>query len=210
MKTETHDINTSTAAAQAAAELTNNAELRAAVNELAQIQIVISEAQARQAAAAEAAKLAFAEATAPHQARSVALFASIEKYARAHRAELFPMKGQKETKTHKVLNHLLQFRAAVIVDAPSDAAARIIGEVDELQDTASQLMDAGLDDQVAELRNVARCLSLLLRKPPAEFDKEAFHALPEPSIARRCLAGIGITASTVETFKIAFKFTPEA
>ena len=214
--TATHDINTS--AAPAAPDIADQTELRSVIHTLAQKQLILDEAGAAMKARIETAKKAFADATAETAAEITADFARVVKFAAEHRAELFPMKGKKQAKTFKVLSHELQYRCSDSVQAPPDAA-KVIANLIKLNEF--EISNLGMCDESVRIAQVIAELETLLRHPEPEMNKDAVHSLKDRakaqeaedfSAAQRAMELLqeeGIQVATEETFKIAFKFTPE-
>lgn len=186
--TTTEDINTT---GITAAAIKDDKQLCDVVYEIAELQLTLNSAQAEMQARVEAAKKAFADATAEHAEKVKQLFASVETYAARHRDRLFPEKGGKRSKTFKVLSHKLQYRSSDQVKAPSNAV-EIIKQL--IQNT-----DKG------PLRGV---LNGVVRYPEPELNKDAVKTLP-PGEARDLLHAHGITIQQLETFKLAFSFAPD-
>jgi hypothetical protein len=214
--TTTHDINLS--AAPAAPEIANETELRSVIHALAQKQLILDEAGAAMKARIELAKKAFADATAETAAEITADFARVVNYAAKHRAELFPMKGKKQMKTFKVLSHELQYRCSDSVEAPEDAAKVITNLI---RSSEMNICNLGMGEHALQIAQVIAELETLLRHPEPEMNKEAVHSLKDRAKAQEAedfsaaqaafdlLTENGISVITEETFKIAFKFTPE-
>ena len=214
--TATHDINTS--AAPAAPDIADQTELRSVIHTLAQKQLILDEAGAKAKAAIETAKKAFADATAETAAEITADFARVVKFAAEHRAELFPMKGKKQAKTFKVLSHELQYRCSDSVEAPPDAA-KVIANL--IKASEMNICNLGMGAHSLQIAQVIAELETLLRHPEPEMNKDAVHSLKDRAKAQEpedfnaakeaaeLLEANGIKVVTEETFKIAFKFTPE-
>jgi phage host-nuclease inhibitor protein Gam len=168
----------------------------------ASLQLMLNEAEARQQAQAEAAKMAYDEATREHAERIAEIFAGIEAYCAANRDRLFPLKGKKRSKTFAVLQHKLQYRSSESVEAPKDAATRIQRM---LSDVVSELATPGLTtEREGELQVLEQTLKSLIRQPEPELNKDNVKALSEVLPAE-----LEIKVTTAETFKLAFTFTPE-
>lgn len=186
--TTTEDINTT---GITAAAIKDDKHLCDVVYQLAELQLLLNSAQAEMQARMEAAKKAFADATADKAEKVKELFASVEAYAAEHRDRLFPEKGGKRKKTFKVLSHKLQYRSSDQVKAPANAVEII-----------KQLMQ---NTDNGPLRGM---LNGVVRYPEPELNKDAVKTLPAGE-ARDLLHAHGITIQQLETFKLAFSFTPD-
>lgn len=175
------------------------------VYNLAAAQLLINAAEAEMQATVEAAKHAFATATEPLTSSVKGLFAGIEAYATANKDRLFPIKGKKRSKTFKVLQHALQYRSSEQVKAPANAVALIKSMILNSEVNIMNLGECAASTQIAA---VIQKLEGLIRQPEPELNKDAVKALTEEALIDY-LASHGITVETLETFKLAFAFTPE-
>ena len=202
------DINTTQAAP--ALTITDDRHLCHVVYLLASHQLLINGAEAAMQAKVEAAKKAFADATAPIAEELKSLFAAVEIYAAANKARLFPVKGKKQSKTYKVLQHELKYRSSSAVEAVTNAAEMIgrMIEIADAWDSPDGLWNGIPKDEVRD------ALKALLRQPPTELDKDALLSQHEAKTPlSEALLGYlhlnGIRVKTSETFKLAFTFTPD-
>jgi phage host-nuclease inhibitor protein Gam len=177
--------------------------LTAVVSRLANLQLIINAAETQQQAKIEAAKTAFAEATADVQKEIKELFAAVERYCETHRDELFPCKGGKRKKTFAVLQHVLQYRSSTAVTAPGDVVEIIQGKIAAidfiLQSTRSS------SEEETQLNNQRQQLESLLRVQAPELNKDRAKAIASTELAK----DLGIQLVTTETFKLSFTFTPQ-
>jgi phage host-nuclease inhibitor protein Gam len=182
--------------------IADDMQLTEFVFKAASLQLMLNEAEARQQAHVEAAKMAYDEATREHAERIAEIFAGIEAYCAAHRDRLFPLKGKKRSKTFAVLQHKLQYRSSESVEAPKDAVTRIQRM---LSDVVSELATPDLTtERERELQALEQTLKSLIRQPEPELNKDNAKALTELIPAE-----LEIKVTTAETFKLAFTFTPE-
>lgn len=197
------DIDTQQAAP--ALTITDDKHLSDIVFALASKQLLINAAETDMQARVEAAKKAFADATAPISEEITTLFAAVEAYANKHKDRLFPLKGGKRKKTFKVLQHALQYRSSDQVKAPANAV-QIIKSI--ILSSEVNIMNLGDCDAATQIAAAIQKLEACIRRPEPELDKDAVKALADKELVDH-LAEHGIKVETVETFKLAFAFTPE-
>lgn len=201
---ENIDINT--AEITPALTITDDKQLCDIVYDIASKQLVINAAEAEMQAKVEAAKKAFADATEPLTSQIKMQFAAVETYAEAHKDRLFPVKAGKRKKTFAVLEHKLQYRCSEQVKAPSNAVMVIKAIIWDLECEAQKhnWEGYGTPDHEAAIS----ALETLIRQPEPELNKDAVKSLCHAE-ARRILNENGIKLETLETFKLAFTFSPE-
>lgn len=175
------------------------------VYDLASQQLVINAAEAELQAKIEAAKKAYADAIGPKAEDIKTKFAAIEAYAEKHKDRLFPMKKGKRVKTFQVLSHALQYRSSDQVKAPANAVSIIKAIIFNAE---AEIMSLGECEHSTHLAGVVQQLEALIRQPEPELNKAAVQACTD-KVVRDYLAAHGITVETLETFKLAFKFTPD-
>jgi phage host-nuclease inhibitor protein Gam len=175
------------------------------VFEIASKQLVLNAAEAEQQAKIEAAKKAFADATSDITNEIRAKFAAIEGYAAKHKDRLFPVKGGKRKKTFNILQHALQYRSSDQVKAPS-YAVMLIKRI--ILNTEVSIMNLGECEHSTHLAGVIQQLEAMIRQPEPELNKEAVKACTD-KVVKDYLSTHGISVETLETFKLAFAFTPE-
>lgn len=202
--TTTKDINTA-ALQLPAIIIADDKALCDLVHEAASIQLVLNGAEAKQQAAVEAAKKAFADATREQSERINAIFAAIETYAAANRDRLFPKKGSKQAKTFAIMQHKLQFRSSDAVEAPTDAV-EIINRLKHALAVEMAGLEGGLW-QGLNRDQMEDAFEALIRCPAPELHKDAVKSASKP--VRETLAAYGIKVTTSETFKLAFTFSPD-
>lgn len=185
--------------------IADDAELRALVYDTGRKQLILNEAAAVMQSAIEQAKKAYSDATAETTQEVTQAMARIERYAAAHRDRLFPKKNGKPTKTHKILDHELQYRTSTQVQAPENAA-QIIKAI--ILQSEVEIMNLGECEASTKIAAGIALLERLIRQPEPELNKDAVKALEDAEL-RDLLAAHGIRAETLETFKLAFKFKPE-
>lgn len=175
------------------------------VFEMASKQLLLNAAEAEQQAKIEAAKKAFADATGDITTEIRAKFAALEAYAAKHKDRLFPVKGGKRKKTFPVLAHKLQYRSSEQVKAPANAVLIIKGIIFNAE---AEIMSLGPCEHSTHLAGLIQQLEALIRQPEPELNKDAVKACSD-KVVKDYLAAHGITVETLETFKLAFAFTPE-
>lgn len=208
----TQDIDATTAAP--ALTITDDKHLCDIVYQLASKQLVINAAEAEMQAQVEASKKAFADATETLTGEIKKLFAAVEAYAAANKDRLFPVKGDKRKKTFAVLQHKLQYRSSESVEA-CDNAAEVVLEllrsgIEYLRDKpGGEWNGLGVDD-------IKAAFKALIRQPAPELDKDAVKDLLKDAAVNEGIKALaetlhlhGIRVKTLETFKLAFTFTPE-
>lgn len=189
----------------------NDQHLSDVVHALASKQLALNEAEAKVAGRIELLKKAFSDSTAETAAELKAGLEAIEAYAKTNRDRLFPVKGKKQVKTHKVLDHKLTYRSSTAVEAVSDAAESIskMVEVAEKWNAPDGLWNG------IHKTDLAAMFRSLLRTPPQELSKERLLAMHEDDTPadRHVLEYLhlnGIRVKTTESFKVSFNFKPEA
>lgn len=175
------------------------------VFQMASQQLVLNAAEAEQQAKIESAKKAFADATSDISNDISAKFAAVEAYAAKHKDRLFPVKGSKRVKTFKVLQHELQFRSSHQVKAPANAVM-VLKSI--ILNSEVEIMNLGPCEHSTAIAAMISRLERLIRQPDPELNKDAVKA-EEDAWTRDLLATHGITVETLETFKLAFAFTPK-
>jgi hypothetical protein len=115
------------------------------------------------------------------------------------------VKGQKRVKTFKILQHSLQYRSSDQVMAPSNAVLAIKSII---LNTEVAIMNLGECEHSTHLAGVIQQLEKMIRQPEPELNKDAVKACTD-EVVKDYLATQGITVETLETFKLAFAFTPE-
>lgn len=175
------------------------------IHEMAKEQLKVNEAEAKMQAAVEDAKKQYEAAISPHTGLIATLFTSVANYAKQAIDTLFPKsKGGERKKTYPVLGHKLQLRSSSSIEAPEDIVQLIIDDLKKMVRT-----NPG-NEPSPEQRKREIMLAKLLRQPPLELNKDAAReALKDPEAAK-VLAELGIKETSIETFKVAFKFTPES
>lgn len=211
MSTHIQDIDT--AAAPEAAPITDLIGLTQTVARMASLQLILNGAEAQLQARVEAAKAAFATATQEHAEEIRTLFAAVERYCEQHKDELFPVKGGKRRKTFAILQHALQYRSSVSVEVPPgiDAVGLIRNEISQLEREVNEAYQHTGETPPAErvrLLELINALQAMIRQPAPEVNKEAVAAAWVP-FAADILRATGIRLVERETFKLAFKFTPD-
>lgn len=204
------NIDIDTSATPPDITIADDKQLCDVIYDLAQKQLIINAAEAKQQAAIEAAKKAFADATAPLTDDIKTLFAAVETYATSNKDRLFPVKGKKRSKTFKVLAHKLQYRSSTSAEAPANA----VSVVHQMLQIVQQYDAPDGNWNGIPLDQVVCALEGLLRQPPQEINKdEIIRLCTSEDAASKALAGYlhlhGIRAKETETFKLAFAFTPE-
>lgn len=185
-------------------------QLTELIFDMASKQLVLNAAETEQQAKLEAVKKAFADATGGIVEDIRAKFAAVEAYAAKHKDRLFPVKGGKRKKTFPVLSHKLQYRSSEQVKAPADVISIIQNLINRLQESIeSQKLatDQGESFYHAEQAFIST-LRGLIRQPEPELNKDAVKAISDNTV-KDYLAAHGITVETLETFKLAFAFSPE-
>lgn len=199
------NIDIDTKQAPPAITITDDKHLCDVVYQLASKQLVINSAEATMQSQVEAAKHAFAKATEPLSSEIKSLFAAVEAFATKHRDRLFPVKGKKRSKTFKVLQHALQYRSSEQVKAPANAVTLIKSMI---LNSEVNIMNLGECEASTQIAAVIQQLEGLIRQPEPELNKDAVKEITDDEV-KDYLAAHGITVETLETFKLAFAFTPD-
>lgn len=199
------NIDIDTQEAPPALIIQNDKQLCDVVYALASKQLIINSAEAEMQAKVEAAKKAFADATEPITSEIKALFAAVEAYAETNKDRLFPVKKGKRVKTFPVLAHKLQYRSSDQVEAPANAAHVVENLIAFFE---RQLEDIQSPDDEIKTRQLLESLYFLIRQPEPELNKDAVKTLNHAD-AINLLQAHGIRIKTLETFKLAFTFSPE-
>jgi phage host-nuclease inhibitor protein Gam len=199
------NIDIDTHQAKPGLTITSDKHLSDIIFDLASKQLLINAAETDMQARVEAAKKAFADATAPISSEITTLFAAVEAYANEHKDRLFPLKGAKRKKTFSVLQHALQYRSSDQVKAPANAVLIIKTMIFNLEVEIQQL---GQCEESTRKARIIQLLEGIIRQPDPELNKDAVKALADKELVDH-LAAHGIKVETVETFKLAFAFTPE-
>jgi phage host-nuclease inhibitor protein Gam len=199
------NIDIDTAQAAPALTITDDKHLCDVVFQIASRQLLINSAEADMQARVEAAKKAFADSTEPLATEIKDLFAAVEAYATRHKDRLFPLKGGKRKKTFSVLQHALQYRASKQVAAPANAVSIIKALIFNLEADIMALGECEASTRKAALVSV---LESLIRQPDPELNKEGVKVITDTELVNT-LAAHGIQVTDVETFKLAFAFTPD-
>jgi phage host-nuclease inhibitor protein Gam len=197
------DIDTTQAAP--AITIKDDKQLCDVVYKLASAQLLINSAEADLQAKVEAAKKAFADATGPIAKEIAEGFAAVEIFATANKDRLFPIKGKARAKTFKVLAHRLQYRSSEQVKSPANAV-NVIKAI--IFNAEAEIMSLGECEHSTHLAGIIQQLESLIRQPEPELNKDAVKACSD-KVVKDYLAAHGITVETLETFKLAFAFTPE-
>lgn len=197
------DIDTTTA--PPALIIQDDKHLCDVVYQLASRQLLITSAEAELQAKVEASKKAFADATEPLTSEIKTLFAAVEGYAAANKDRLFPVKAGKRKKTFAVMQHKLQYRSSDVVKAPANAVMLIKSMI---LNAEVEIMNLGKCKASTKIAAVIGQLEGLIRQPEPELNKDAVKEISDAEVTDY-LAAHGITVETLETFKLAFAFTPE-
>lgn len=197
------DIDTTTA--PPALIIQDDKHLCDVVYQLASRQLLITSAEAELQAKVEASKKAFADATEPLTSEIKSLFAAIQDYAAENKDRLFPVKGGKRKKTFAVMQHKLQYRSSDVVKAPANAVMLIKSMI---LNAEVEIMNLGKCKASTKIAAVISQLEGLIRQPEPELNKDAVKEITDAEVTDY-LAAHGITVETLETFKLAFAFTPE-
>lgn len=176
------------------------------IHEMAKEQLKVNEAEAKMQAAVEDAKKQYEAAISPHTGLIATLFASVASYATKAIDTLFPQsKNGKRKKTYTILGHDLQLRQSSSIEAPADIIDRIAMMRANI---TLQYMNGEIEIEAVNTRDAI--LDGLLRQPPAELNKDFAREALKDAAQAAVLAELGITSETTDTFKVAFKFTPES
>lgn len=197
-------IDIDTTQAVPALTITDDKHLSDVVYDLASKHLIINAAEAELQAKVEAAKKAFADATAPLAKEVAEGFAAVEAYAAKEKNRLFPVKAGKRKKTFNVLAHKLQYRSSDQVKAPANAVTLIKALI---FNTEAVIMQLGQCEESTKQAAKIQTLEALIRQPEPELNKEAVKGITSDWI-KDDLAAHGISVETLETFKVAFTFTP--
>lgn len=183
------------------------------IHEMAKEQLKVNEAEAKMQAAVEDAKKQYEAAISPHTGLIATLFTSVASYAKQAIDTLFPQsKNGKRKKTYTILGHQLQLRSSSSITAPEDIILDLLNLANQRRiDSATLFATPDADHAYAEqLRAEAVKFESLIRTPAPELNKEAAtELLKDPDIGPT-LEAYGIKSETTDTFKVAFKFTPES
>lgn len=199
----THDIATPPAE-ETARRIADTKELADVIYEMARDQLILDAAAAKMQSTLEAAKKAYDEATRPITEKQAANLAAVEKFATEHRDTLFPLKGNKRTKTYNVLDHALKLRSSESIITPEGDADTI---VDEAIKRWKRAPGARTDE---EHKAMIDALLTLLNQQPPTWDKDQAKRLlkqPEGETIRQLT---GLALQEQETFKVEFRFSPAA
>lgn len=176
------------------------------IHEMAKEQLKVNEAEAKMQAAVEDAKKQYEAAISPHTGLIATFFTGVANYAKQAIDTLFPKsKGGERKKTYPVLGHKLQLRSSSSIEAPAD----IIEKLAHLRSDLEASYVRG-EIEIDQLDSKIAVIDKLLRVPPVEFNKDAAREAFKDPEAAKVLAELGIKETSVETFKVAFKFTPES
>ena len=176
------------------------------IHEMAKEQLKVNEAEAKMQAAVEDAKKQYEAAISPHTGLIATLFTSVASYATKAIDTLFPQsKSGKRKKTYTILGHDLQLRQSSSIEAPADIIDRIALMRANM---TLQWMNGEIEIEAVKTRDAI--LDGLLRQPPAELNKDFAREALKDAAQAAVLAQLGITSETTDTFKVAFKFTPES
>ena len=176
------------------------------IHEMAKEQLKVNEAEAKMQAAVEDAKKQYEAAISPHTGLIATLFTSVASYATKAIDTLFPQsKSGKRKKTYTILGHDLQLRQSSSIEAPAD----IIEKLAHLRSDLEASYVRG-EIEIDQLDSKIAVIDKLLRVPPVEFNKDAAREVLKDPEAAKVLAELGIKETSIETFKVAFKFTPES
>lgn len=173
---------------------------------IAQKQLIIDAAKADAQAKLEAAKKAFTDATEPLTTEIKTQFAAVEAYAAKHKDRLFPLKGKTRKKTYAVLEHKLQYRSSSQVEAPANAV-EIIHQL--IRASEVNIFNSGPGQHAQLIQAMIGKLERLIREPAPELNKEAVPQAMEDADLKLLLEDNGIRVAELETFKLAFKFSPQ-